>query len=550
MLNRRPDATERLLAIAESVEGRSEAARTSPGGAPVRERLSPRAGRRASPTSSCEDTEEARASWDAPIEVIEGPLMDGMNVVGDLFGAGKMFLPQVVKSARVMKKAVAYLIPFLEAEKRPLARLRSRSGKDPDGHREGRRARHRQEHRGRGPAVQQLRRHRSRRDGAGDKILDTARAEKVDVIGLSGLITPRARRDVHSWPSEMQRRGIYHAAADRRCHHLAGAHRGQDRAALRAPPWSTCSTPRARSAWPGACSATRCATTSWRACANDANSEASAAPSRASGRRPARQHRRGAEPRFVPNGGAPPPPGPPSWGPGSSTTIRSMSWSPRSTGPRSFRPGSCPATTRDSHRSRHGRGPRYRCSTTQALLARIVEDACSPPRPSSAFWPPTPIGDDIELYADDARGRDSRAVIHSLRQQMAKPPGRSNYALADFVAPANRGLGTTSAPSPSPPARARHAGGFVRGGARLMLTARSWPRPWPTGWPRRSPSAARAGGGGSTGCARLAPGQRRARPRAVPGDPAAPGYPACPDHTEKRILFDLLRAETNAGITR
>ena len=98
-----------------------------------------------------EDTEEARRLAERPIEVIEGPLMDGMNVVGDLFGAGKMFLPQVVKSARVMKKAVAHLIPYLEAERDEATAPPERPGAARHG--EGRRARHRQEHRGRRAAV-------------------------------------------------------------------------------------------------------------------------------------------------------------------------------------------------------------------------------------------------------------------------------------------------------------------------------------------------------------------------------------------------------------
>jgi cobalamin-dependent methionine synthase I len=96
-----------------------------------------------------EDTEEARLKAKRPLDVIEGPLMDGMNVVGDLFGAGKMFLPQVVKSARVMKKAVSVLIPYIEKEKghQPLERQGG------DRHGQGRRARHRQEHRRRRPAM-------------------------------------------------------------------------------------------------------------------------------------------------------------------------------------------------------------------------------------------------------------------------------------------------------------------------------------------------------------------------------------------------------------
>ena len=110
-----------------------------------------------------EDTEEARLTFERPLQVIEGPLMDGMNVVGDLFGSGKMFLPQVVKSARVMKRAVAHLIALHREGK---GRRRAHQRPHRDRHREGRRARHRQEHRRRGAPVQQLRGHRSRRHGA------------------------------------------------------------------------------------------------------------------------------------------------------------------------------------------------------------------------------------------------------------------------------------------------------------------------------------------------------------------------------------------------
>jgi 5-methyltetrahydrofolate--homocysteine methyltransferase len=117
ILARRPDATERLLAVAESYKGRARpTSRISPGGGPVNERLR-HALVHGIDDFVVEDTEEARLRFERPIDVIEGPLMDGMNVVGDLFGAGKMFLPQVVKSARVMKQAVAHLMPFIEAEK-------------------------------------------------------------------------------------------------------------------------------------------------------------------------------------------------------------------------------------------------------------------------------------------------------------------------------------------------------------------------------------------------------------------------------------------------
>src|SRR5690606_28258739 len=121
ILNRRPDATERLLEIADSYSGKKadktedlEWRKRS-----VQERLSHALVNGITDYIE-EDAEEARQLYDRPIQVIEGPLMDGMNIVGDLFGSGKMFLPQVVKSARVMKKAVAYLIPYIEAEKAKL----------------------------------------------------------------------------------------------------------------------------------------------------------------------------------------------------------------------------------------------------------------------------------------------------------------------------------------------------------------------------------------------------------------------------------------------
>jgi cobalamin-dependent methionine synthase I len=144
------------------------------------------------------DTEECRAALEAegkpPLSVIEGPLMNGMNVVGDLFGAGKMFLPQVVKSARVMKQAVAHLIP---TSKRKSAHRRQQQGQDRHGHGQGRRARHRQEHRRRGARLQRLRRRRPRRHGLLRQ--DPARREgaRRAGIGLSGLITPSLEEMSH-----------------------------------------------------------------------------------------------------------------------------------------------------------------------------------------------------------------------------------------------------------------------------------------------------------------------------------------------------------------
>jgi 5-methyltetrahydrofolate--homocysteine methyltransferase len=179
VLNRRPDAGERLVEIADSAKGaaKDDSRKLDWRGTPeapvgVNQRLS-HALVHGITDFIVEDTEEAYqgilAKGGRPLNVIEGPLMDGMGIVGDLFGQGKMFLPQVVKSARVMKQAVAHLIPYIEEEKRQQEagrRRRQDQGQDRHRHRQGRRARHRQEHRHRGPAVQQLRRRQHGRHGA------------------------------------------------------------------------------------------------------------------------------------------------------------------------------------------------------------------------------------------------------------------------------------------------------------------------------------------------------------------------------------------------
>ena len=212
LLNRRPDATERLIEFAETVkkqgQGRGDA-RTWPGAnAPVEERLST-PWSKASSTSSRRTSKKPGRSTDRCLSIIEGPLMAGMQVVGDLFGAGKMFLPQVVKTARVMKKAVAYLLPFMEAEKAaPAGDVAAGPRQDADGHRQRRRARHRQEHRRRRARLQQLRSHRPGRDGpVREDSGDGASRSGVDMIGLSGLITPSLDEMVHV-AKEMQRQRI------------------------------------------------------------------------------------------------------------------------------------------------------------------------------------------------------------------------------------------------------------------------------------------------------------------------------------------------------
>jgi 5-methyltetrahydrofolate--homocysteine methyltransferase len=205
LLNRRPDATERLLELAETVkgDGKKKEIDLSWRNAPVKERLS-YALVKGLVEFIDEDVEECRHLFNRPIEVIEGPLMDGMNTVGDLFGSGKMFLPQVVKSARVMKKAVAYLLPYIEAEKDGKS---SYAGKilmatvKGDVHDIGKNI---------VGVVLACNNYEVIDIGVmvpAEKIIQTAIEEKVDVIGLSGLITPSLDEMVHM-AKEMERKGL------------------------------------------------------------------------------------------------------------------------------------------------------------------------------------------------------------------------------------------------------------------------------------------------------------------------------------------------------
>ena len=237
LLNRRPDATERLVDYGEKLKGVSAVVNEKKAeewrNGTVEERLSHALVKGIDAYIEI-DAEEARVKLGRPLLVIEGPLMAGMSVVGDLFGAGKMFLPQVVKSARVMKKAVAHLTPFMEAEKVAMAA----SG---------------QEVKAQGKIVLATVKgdvHDIGKNIVGvvlacnnyevidmgvmvpcEKILERAKAEKVDMIGLSGLITPSLDEMVHV-AREMERQGFKLPLAHRRCNYQPGAHCDQDRATL------------------------------------------------------------------------------------------------------------------------------------------------------------------------------------------------------------------------------------------------------------------------------------------------------------------------------
>jgi 5-methyltetrahydrofolate--homocysteine methyltransferase len=211
LLNRRPDATERLIRFAEKNKSSSSSSSSSPSEAEwrkgtVEERLS-HALVKGIVDFIDQDIEEARQKYGKPLLVIEGPLMAGMNIVGDLFGAGKMFLPQVVKSARVMKKAVAYLLPFMEAEKKAAGGTHKNAGKvlmatvKGDVHDIGKNI---------VGVVLGCNNYEVIDLGVMvpcEKILQTAREQNVDIIGLSGLITPSLDEMAHV-AREMEREGL------------------------------------------------------------------------------------------------------------------------------------------------------------------------------------------------------------------------------------------------------------------------------------------------------------------------------------------------------
>ena len=255
VLNRRPDATERLLEIAARYAGEAGMERPAEDLAwrerPVNERLT-HALVEGIDAWIVEDTEEARLAADRPLEVIEGPLMAGMNVVGDLFGAGRMFLPQVVKSARVMKKAVAHLIPYLEEEREGTGCPQGRH--DRDRHSQGRRPRHRQEHRRGRAGLQRLRGRRPRRDGAcsADPREGTGARRGPDRAVRADH--PVARRDD---PRRLGDGAARHddAAADRWRDDLANPYGGEDRACVQRPgrPRSRCIAGRGRRRKPRGC---------------------------------------------------------------------------------------------------------------------------------------------------------------------------------------------------------------------------------------------------------------------------------------------------------
>ncbi|MGA2512354.1 MAG: methionine synthase [Candidatus Limnocylindrales bacterium] len=546
VLNRRPDATERLLEVAGRYAGEGPArleADPAWRDRPVGDRLV-HALVEGIDTYVVEDTEEARLSAVRPIEVIEGPLMAGMNEVGNLFGAGKMFLPQVVKSARVMKKAVAHLVPYLEAEKtasgdaRPRGRILMATVKG-DVHDIGKNivgvvlGCNNYEVLDLGVMVPAAR------------ILETARAEKVDAIGLSGLITPSLEEMAHV-ASELEREGLSVPLL------IGGATTSRAHTALRIAPRYSAPVVHVSDASRAVGVVSALLSDGAATFAAEVREDQERTRTERAGRRERvakvsidAARRNGPRVDF----------GPPAPRPGflglrtfddfpPAALVDSIDWTPFFSAWELK--GTYPGILEDP---RVGESARALFEDGQRLLGRIVDEKLLRARAVVGFWPAGSIGDDIEIYADEGR-TEVRAVVHTLRQQMEKPPGRPNVALADFVAP--RSLNVPD-----------FIGGFAVtagiGSAELAARFEAAHDDY-----HAIMSKALADRLAEALTERIHSDVRRELWSYAPGEALdnaalireeyqgirpAPGYPACPDHTEKATLLALLDAEARAGIS-
>ncbi|MGV2105591.1 methionine synthase [Agrobacterium vitis] len=553
VLNRREDGTERLLEIAERYRGTGEAkARVQDMSwreLPVEKRLE-----HALVNGITEfidaDTEEARQNAARPLHVIEGPLMAGMNVVGDLFGAGKMFLPQVVKSARVMKQAVAVLLPYMEEEKRANGGTgeREAAGKilmatvKGDVHDIGKNivgvvlACNNYEIIDLGVMVPAA------------KILEVAIKENVDIIGLSGLITPSLDEMVHV-AAEMQRQGfnvplLIGGATTSRVHTAVKIHpqyqKGQAVYVLDASRAvgvvSSLLSPDTRDTTIETLRAEYAKVADAHARAELEKQRLPIARARANAAKVDWTNYKPKKPSF--------------------TGIKVfedydlkelaqyIDWTPF------FQTwelkGRYPAILEDE---KQGEAARALYADAQAMLTKIIDETWFRPRAVIGFWPANSVGDDIRLFTDDARKEDL-ATFFTLRQQLSKRDGRPNVALSDFVAPVDSGVED-------------YVGGFVvTAGIEEVAISERFERAnddyssimvkaladrFAEAFAERMHERVRKEFWGYGADETFAPEELISESYA--GIRPAPGYPAQPDHTEKVTLFNLLDATATTGVT-
>ncbi len=571
LLNRRPDATERLIKFAESVKqkGKTEVVEDEWRKGTVEERLS-HALVKGIVDFIDADIEEARQKYGKPLLVIEGPLMAGMNVVGDLFGSGKMFLPQVVKSARVMKKAVAYLMPFMEAEKKLSGATNKNAGKilmatvKGDVHDIGKNivgvvlACNNYEVIDLGVMV------------PCEKILQAARERNVDIIGLSGLITPSLDEMAHV-AREMEREGLKLPLL------IGGATTSKAHTAVKIAPGYGQPVVHVLDASRAVPVVSNLIGKEHRAnfgaqireeydrirSQHGGQSAKLISIEEARANLPKLKFDDLPKPEFI--------------GVRVLSSDVAADMNPRK---------SLPGESADSHRrlrieldelvpfidwspffhswelrgvypkilqhEKHGEEARKLFADAQKLLEKIVSGKLLKPRAVYGLFPANRVGDDVELYSDESREK-ALTTFHFLRQQIAKDDDTSNWCLADFVAPKSS-TGAT-------PVLQDYIGAFaVTSGHGLKelvdkfkadhddynaIMAEALADRLAEAFAEFLHKRVRDEWG--YGKAEklttedfIAEKYRGIRPAA--------GYPACPDHTEKGILWKLLDVQKHAGI--
>jgi 5-methyltetrahydrofolate--homocysteine methyltransferase len=544
LFNRSPEATERLVEFAEQFKGQKkdqvedQAWRSDP----VEKRLM-HALVKGITQYIIEDTEEARQKFDRPIHVIEGPLMDGMNVVGDLFGAGKMFLPQVVKSARVMKQAVAHLIPYIEEEKKRLGLADAKAkGKivmatvKGDVHDIGKNI---------VGVVMQCNNYEVVDLGvmvACEKILETAKKENADIIGLSGLITPSLEEMAHV-AKEMERLGFTIPLL------IGGATTSRTHTAVKIEP-----NYKSPVIWvPDASRAVG-------VCSNLLSEDLRdnyLKSVREDYVKVREQHANKKGQTIVPFADA-------------QANHAAIDWAeyipvkPSFLGVKSLKnypladlvpfidwapffqawdlAGRYPQILEDEV---VGEAARNVFRDGQAMLKRMVAENWVTASGVFGFWPAARDGDDIVLYKDDARA-EKLTTFHHLRQQNQKPAGNPNLCLSDFVGQkgdyigafaVTAGLGIEPHVQRFEAAHDDYNAIMVKALADRLAEAFAEHLHWRVrreywGYAKDEQLANEQ---------LIAEKYRGIRP--------APGYPACPDHTEKGELFKLLDAGANADMT-
>ncbi len=564
LLNRRADSTERLINLAEAIKAKEVAAKAS--GAQLSAISAQQAAADAWRSQSVEerfkhallkgidtfvdaDTEEARQKYPRPLDIIEGPLMDGMRVVGDLFGAGKMFLPQVVKSARVMKKAVAYLQPFMEEEKqrliasggesRPQGRIVMATVKG-DVHDIGKNivgvvlACNNYEVIDLGVMV------------SCEKILTTAREKKADIVGLSGLITPSLDEMVHV-AKEMKRLGMNLPLL------IGGATTSAAHTAVKiAPEYGepvvhVLDASRVIGVVSALLSSEQKPAFAAENLAKQDRQRTEFAERRGARKllalEAARERRQLSDwntvdiprPEFLGTRVYDPVP--------LDQIVPFIDWGPFFSAWEMH--GRYPDLLQDPV---IGEEATRLFADAQALLQRIVDEEHFVAKAVIGFWPANAVGDSVEIYSDESRTTVVKS-FHFLRQQNEKAEGQANHCLADYIAPKASG-------------RIDYLGGFA-------VTSGHGVEPFAKHFEAQNDdySAIMAKALGDRLAEALAELlHKKARDASGYGKTEnlsmqdiirekyrgvrpAPGYPACPDHTEKRTLFDLLDAEKATGIT-